>query len=800
MAEPTESEIVSPDRPPEAPELPTARKRRPRSIKIGSDAVLAILKNFERDLTDRQARINMRMDRYAKLRGWLPKKDWPWKDCSNFWVPLMMTISLRMKATLENAVKATHPVMQAKARREHDKDKQEKIDQIIDYQLFVENMGEEKIDAFINNFVDDEAAFVMVNWVKDRQTMVEIRVHPALQPEIDPIAQILQYIEQDFPPGVVVAMKDNQGNAWEAEFIDVDTHEAQSANIEIYDRDDGNIELHIKSFSSTFNGPSMEVLDFEDVVFPVRSANLQPPSPQNPLGAAYVNVICTATVDSIERGRESKFYDLVSDEDMENIRNSKSAVNSGTEDQQPKEQKDALEGTQASTAQGRPDRQIIRHYGRMDIDNDGLEEDVVLWIARDTKTLLRARLLSEIHPGKVAIRPIASTSFFPIPNRVYGMSYIECLEPIQDAMQIMMNQHVDWGTITNVPWFAYRAASGVKPEPISIAPGEGLPLDNPQTDLMFPQFPNKDSSFSLNTITVLQQFADNLSMLNAINYGRVPTGKASALRTMGTTQALLSQSDTRSEQVLRRLFYGLAQVFQFFHGLNRRYLPEEKEFRVFGKSETGAGPYTKVRPEDIDGEVDFEFKSTLFNTNKEQLAVQLREAMALLVSPLALQLGIVTPGHIYHLMEDTLKAMDLDEDRYIQEPQGMMEGPKLMAEEAITMILNGQPPVGQPEEPPDQHLKKLMAFMQSDQFGFLDQGKVGIFQAWMMQVQQFAQLMMQQQALMANATKMSGNDAGAEEGPGGVPSTMKAPGMGDNPMVNGGEFIDEAANPGGLAQ
>ncbi len=774
----------------------TKRNRRKKSFKLSddqkADIVGMVLDGFNRDTDDRGERIRRRMNRYAKLMGWLEQKDWPWNNCSNMWLPVMLTASLRMRATLENAIKSTRPVMASKARQRRNSTKTEKIDKILDYQVFTEQDGEKKIDAFCCNFIDDEAAFIFVHWVKESQTINETKVLPAPSDQVPYITQALLAIKDRFGDTAMAQMKDNDGYSWEVEYEE--EGEPAKARVEFYDRDDGRIEFCITRRATTFNGPSFEVLDFEDVVFPVRSANLQPPGPSNPLGAPYVNRICKASLDSIKRNKRAGIYDLLTDEDLETIEQAKSATGAGKDEEAPKEQRDALEGTSISRAGEYTDRQVIEHYGRWDIDGDGLEEDCIFTVVTDAKVLCRARLLTEVYPGLPVRRPFTHESFIPIPNRVLGLSLDDLLEPIQDAMKTMMDQHIDWGTITNMPWFVYRAASGFRPEVIRLQPGEGLPADDPSRDLAFPQFPTKDSGFALNTMAVLQQFGERISMVNDVSYGRVPTGKASALRTAGTTMALLQQTDVRSEQVLRRLFHALSGMYQLIHSLNRRYLPEKKEIRIAGFSGKGQDAYDEVNPDDLDADIDFEFQASLLNTNRQVLQQELQGLMGILISPLAIQLGVVTPEEVYRLMSDYVKALDMDPERYTKRPLGVSDGPKIMAEEAIGAIMQNQVPVGIPLEPAEEHLRKLIEFTQLPQFGFLDLHQVGIFQAYLQQVQNFIMVQMQQQQAMAAAAKSNPDGAPGQEGPGGVPSKMEAPGMEDNAPVGENETIDQSVN------
>ena len=133
-------------------EIPERKKRKKKSIKVSDEQVNEILKNLDKDLNDREARIQKRMERYAKLRGWLETKDWPWADASNIWLPIMLTASLRTKATLENAIKSTRPTVLAKARQQMGNAKEENINKLLDYQVYVENNGEPKFDDFVSNF------------------------------------------------------------------------------------------------------------------------------------------------------------------------------------------------------------------------------------------------------------------------------------------------------------------------------------------------------------------------------------------------------------------------------------------------------------------------------------------------------------------------------------------------------------------------------------------------------------------------------------------------------------------------
>jgi hypothetical protein len=798
-----------------APERPEAKikSRRKRSFKVDKEELVKyVLETLTRNEEDRQELINRRMDRAAKVRGWLPEKAFPWAGCANFPVPIMAIANLKVRGVLENALKSYRPMLDALAKQGRNSGKEKAITQLLDFQFFVENRGEAIIDDAVANFVEDEALFLFTKYVKEDQTLHDTRILPPWPQDADITVSALESLKVIYGGRMISqAMTDDDGWDWTVEYQDENNAAiTRYAYVCFYEMDDLKIQACISTEVTVHDGPNVSVLDFEDVVYPARAANLQPPSATNPNGAAHFDILFNVSLDTIYRRFKDKTYDQMTEEDWETIKESRSPEGSGEDSDTPKELKDSLEGSQV-TSSDREDRQGIMRFDRLDVNDDGFEEDVIIWCLRDSKVLLKVALLTEIYPGLPIRRPVAHESFMSVVNRIAGQSQSELLEAMQDATQVLLDQHIDWGTITNTPFGLYRAASGIKAENIHIEPGVLVPVDNPQTDVLFPQWPTKDSSYALNTIAVIQQFIERISMSSDVDLGRIPQGKASALRTASTVQALLGQSGGRSEQVLRRLFHCFEDVFEMMHRLNIRYLPDEKEVRIQGMAETGQDAYATIKPEQINAEVDFSFKATLMNSTKQAVAAAISEVVPLIMSPLAVQAGVVSVEQVYNVMKTFIESRDLDPNKYLMRPIIAMSGPKLLAEEVLSTLMAGEIPVGQPAEDPMMHLQKLTEFASGmtqatlegvpmgPAAGMFNVDQTRALQLWMQKVQM---LLMQQQQLMA-AMGGGGGQPQEGEGEGGdkeksdsVPSNT----TGENPQVASNEFIDESANPGGLPQ
>jgi hypothetical protein len=110
---------------------------------------------------------------------WTEGKDFPWEDSSDVGLPDMITHSLRMQDTLHNSVMSIRPAIVTKAiSGKEDSDKQEIVDNLIDYQVFIEQPGEQLIGDAADAFVNDGVYTIFTPWVREDREVVDIRFFP----------------------------------------------------------------------------------------------------------------------------------------------------------------------------------------------------------------------------------------------------------------------------------------------------------------------------------------------------------------------------------------------------------------------------------------------------------------------------------------------------------------------------------------------------------------------------------------------------------------------------------------------
>jgi hypothetical protein len=429
------------------------------------------------------------------------------------------------------------------------------------------------------------------------------------------------------------------------------------------------VRMVIDRQTTIFDGPRVMVMEMDDVLTPPRCSNLQPPGPANPGGAPHVILVERPTLDELRRHQKEGFFDRVDAETLEKLEN---ATPEKSDDDARQQQKDAMTGEidETDTRVGSQQRyEMYVCFDRFDLDGDGLDEDVIWWVLKEGKLLLKASVMTEMYPMSPPRRPFGESSFLPMKGRREGISLLELMESTHDTMKVLWDQMVDSGTMSLTPPGFYRPQSNIKPEVLSYLPGDMYPLNDPSRDVSFPQVGNANQSFSVNAISMSKTMQSDVTMIGDLNLGKIPAGKSSAFRTSGTTESVLGQSESRPERILRRFFMAFKMAWWIMHELNKHLLQDDKKFRIVGYKPAGKDPYRQIASrKEIEGSYEFDFQANVANSSKLALQQAIQQAMGVVIQPLAIQLGIATPEKVYNLLFDALRSVGLDSERYVAPP------------------------------------------------------------------------------------------------------------------------------------
>lgn len=315
-------------------------------------------------------------------------------------------------------------------------------------------------------------------------------------------------------------------------------------------------------------------------------------------------------------------------------------------------------------------------YVKYDVNNDDRREECVFLTLPEQGMYLSGKPLHCI--SKRGIRPWLIRPFLRRPGCIYGKGIPELVRHLHKEMNAIHNQRIDAGNMVIAPFFFYRAASGFEPNEINVRPATGIPLDDPQRDVYFPDYNPSRLSHSYQEENIVMDLIQKLTFLNSTMFGRETAERPTARGTL----AIIAQSDQKFGLLgsrVQKIFSDL--VTQTRHDYEEN-LPEGIEERILGDKnkqiwgrlspELIAGDYDCVMPLDLTaGDIAFEKQA-------DQLIYQ-----TFVNDPMVNQ----NPAYAWEVRAGYLKAMGkIDIEKYIGPKPDMEDNPGIISDENYMML------------------------------------------------------------------------------------------------------------------
>jgi hypothetical protein len=424
--------------------------------------------------------------------------------------------------------------------------------------------------------------------------------------------------------------------------------------------------------------------------------------------------------------------------------------------------------------------QIIEAYLQTDVDGSGINSDIVVWVHLRSKKILRATYLYRISP--TGERPYFKAGFQPRAGQEYDAGLPELLFPLSQELDALHNMRIDFGLISTMPFGFYRATSGIDPETIQLEPGALIPVDNPQTDVYFPQLGNR-TVFGMQEEQAINTMVERITSISDINMG-IMNGQG-ATRTATGTKFLAGEMSSNLDVFLRRLNRGWKKALRYnFHLLQKR-IPPGTSFRITG--DDGADYWRTVSTDDISGDYDIELSPNSASSNPQMTQDQAAQILQTTMNPMLIQMGLVAPGNIYEAVKNNMIALGVkDWGRYITKPQGYSLQMNPLQE--MDALLAGVPVPVTPTMDHQGYLDLYQHFLEDDQLhGQFNPAQWQVLTVQAKQHEAMMQALQQQQGQQNNINQMKlnaqQNMQGAQPSPGAPP---QAPGLGANMGPNQG--------------
>lgn len=306
--------------------------------------------------------------------------------------------------------------------------------------------------------------------------------------------------------------------------------------------------------------------------------------------------------------------------------------------------------------------EILECYTKLDENDDGLDENLIIWVHMKSKKELRATYLDRVLDGGQT--PFSKIDFLKKRGHVFGMGIPEILYSLQKEVDAMHNIRIDFGVLSTMPFGFYRPSSGMDPKRMDLEPGKLIPVNDPQSDVFFPQLGNR-TFFTDSEESSLLAYIERLISISDINLGRI--GGQGAARTATGVSTIVSENNANLDIFIKRMQRGWKKFLRLlFQNLQRR-MPKEMWIRIAG--DDGKMYPFRIQRDDIRFNYDFDIDANSINSNKGVTREIAQQRLNLCSNPLFIQMGVVKPENLYEAMKEWLISMEVkDYARYITKP------------------------------------------------------------------------------------------------------------------------------------
>ncbi len=250
---------------------------------------------------------------------------------------------------------------------------------------------------------------------------------------------------------------------------------------------------------------------------------------------------------------------------------------------------------------------VYEAYVKYDINDDNIREECVFIIFPDLDVYGAGKPLHCV--SKVGNRPWIIRPFLRRPGSMIGKGIPEVVFHLHNEMDAIHNQRIDAGNMVIAPFFFYRPASGFDPQKIRVRPAMGIPLDDPQRDVVFPQYNASRLSVSFQEEQLVMQLIQMLTNVTDPMLGKELANRPTARGTL----AIIAQGDQRFTPLAARV----VKIFSDMITMTRRMYEENLDpsiaNRVLGKD--GKQVWVRLSPEMIAGDYDCYMDIDLSNQN-----------------------------------------------------------------------------------------------------------------------------------------------------------------------------------------
>lgn len=284
---------------------------------------------------------------------------------------------------------------------------------------------------------------------------------------------------------------------------------------------------------------------------------------------------------------------------------------------------------------------IYECYTKIDINNDGILEDMIITICGDTIIRMEQNYMGR-HPF-FAISPTKD------PHRIWvKRSYAELIGELQDLKVALTRQIMQNVALTNDPKMLLDESAINIDDFVQGRKVIRMKAGHSMNEVAMPMNITPLAPQTFQFLEWIEEQKENRTGITRYNQGL----DANSLNKTATgISAILGQSAQRLELVARMFAEtGLSELFRFMVSLNQKFIDQQTVIRLTNKE-------LKISPEDLDGSFDLIVNAGISIATKESTIMATQTLLTALMQANAGGYMVSTPENIYNLFKKWIESI-----------------------------------------------------------------------------------------------------------------------------------------------
>lgn len=337
---------------------------------------------------------------------------------------------------------------------------------------------------------------------------------------------------------------------------------------------------------------------------------------------------------------------------------------------------DNYQGMSQEADDARAEVTLYECYTKIDWDNDGVLEDMIVTIVDD--------VILRVEPNYMGRHPFFSISPTKDPHRIWvKRSYAELIGELQDLKVALTRQIVQNIALTNDPKMILAEDAINIDDYVKGRAVIRKKANHAMQDVAMSMPVNQLSPYTYQFLEYIESQKENRTGITRYNQGL----DASTLNKTATGISQIMGASTQRLELIARMFAetGVYELFRFMIGLNQKFIDQKTVIRLTNQE-------LAISPDDLQGNFDLVVNAGISIASKESTQMMLQSMLTALMQVRAAGIPIVTPDNVYNLFKKWIEAAGFKNYAdYITDP-ALVQQRMIMEEQLKIQVLASLPP------------------------------------------------------------------------------------------------------------